>query len=91
MTFETKWEKINSNNMREWKRDVDLTNKQDLQDLKSDYNFISNMSNTILEKLNIGNPETIKEDAQIKVDELDALLDLLNNTTTQETIDFIDE
>ena len=91
MTFETKWEKVNSNNMREWKRDVDLTNKQDLQDLKSDYNFISNMSNTILEKLNIGNPETIKEDAQIKVDELDALLDLFNNTTTQETIDFIDE
>ena len=91
MAFETKWEKVDSNNIRKWIRETNLTKKQDLQDLKSDYNFISNMSNTILEKLNIGNPETTKEDAQIKVDELDAILDLYNNTTTQETIDFIDE
>ena len=91
MATEIKWEKINSNNMRKWIRDLSLTNKQDLQDLKSDYNFIVNMSDTILEKLPITNPTEIKAEAQIKKDEIDDLLDLYNNTTTAEEIEFIDE
>ena len=91
MATEIKWEKINSNNIRKWIRDLDVTNKQDLQDLKSDYNFIVNMSDTILEKLPITNPTEIKAEAQIKKDEIDDLLDLYNNTTTAEEIEFIDE
>ena len=88
---ETKWEKIDSNNIREWTKNTVLTNKQDLQDLKSDYNFIGNMSDTILEKLNIDNPSKVKADAQAKVDEIDDILDLFNNKTTPEEIDWIDE
>lgn len=88
---ETKWEKIDSNNIREWTKNTVLTNKQDLQDLKSDYNFIVNMSVTILEKLNIDSPSKVKADAQAKVDEINDILDLYNNSTTPETIDFIDE
>ena len=49
------------------------------------------MSDTILEKLPITDPISIKEEAQAKVDEIDALLELYNNTTTEENIDFIDE
>ena len=91
MATETKWEKINSNNIRKWIRDLDATNKQDLQGLKSDYNFIVNMSDTILEKLGIFDPVQMKAEAQSKVDEIDAILDLYNNTTTSEEIDFINE
>ena len=91
MATEDKWEKVNPNNIRKWIRDLELTNKQDLQDLKSDYNFIVNMSNTVLEKLGIFDPVQMKAEAQIKVDEIDALLDLFNNSTTPEEIDFIDE
>ena len=88
---ETKWEKIDSNNIREWTKNTVLTNKQDLQDLKSDYNFIVNMSDTILEKLNIDSPSKVKADAQAEVDGIDDILDLYNNSTTQESIDFINE
>lgn len=91
MATETKWEKINSNNIRKWIRDLDATNKQDLQGLKSDYSFIVNMSDTILEKLGIFDPIQMKAEAQSKVDEIDAILDLYNNTTTSEEIDFINE
>ena len=91
MATEIKWEKIDSNNIRKWIRDLDVTNKQDLQDLKSDYNFIVNMSDTILEKLPITDPVSIKAEAQMKVDEIDVILDLYNNTTTAEEIEFIDE
>ena len=91
MATEIKWEKIDSNNIRKWIRDLELTNRQDLQDLKTDYNFIVNMSDTILEKLGIFDPVQIKAEAQQKVDEIDVLLDLYNNSTTQENIDFIDE
>ena len=91
MATETKWEKINSNNIRKWIRDLDATNKQDLQGLKSDYNFIVNMSDTILEKLGIFDPVQMKAEAQSKVDEIDAILDLYNNTTTSEEIDSINE
>ena len=91
MATVTKWEKVDSNNMRKWIKDLDLTNKQDLQDLRTDYNFIVTMSDTILEKLGIFDPVQIKAAAQVKVDEIDVLLDLYNNTTTQENIDFIDE
>ena len=91
MATEDKWEKVNPNNIRKWIRDLELTNKQDLQDLKSDYNFIVNMSNTVLEKLGIFDPVQMKAEAQIKVDEIDAILDLFNNSTTPEEIDFIDE
>ena len=91
MATEIKWEKIDSNNIRKWLREIDLTNKQDLQDLKTDYNFIVNMSNTILEKLGVFDPNQAKAEAQTKVDEIDAILDLFNNSTTQENIDFIDE
>ena len=83
--------KINSNNIRKWIRDLDATNKQDLQGLKSDYSFIVNMSDTILEKLGIFDPIQMKAEAQSKVDEIDAILDLYNNTTTSEEIDFINE
>ena len=89
--METKWEKIDSNNIRKWLKDLDVTNKQDLQDLKTDYNFIVNMSDTILEKLGIFDPNQMKAAAQVKVDEIDAILDLFNNSTTAEEIDFIDE
>ena len=91
MATEIKWEKIDSNNIRKWIRDLDVTNKQELQDLKSDYNFIANMSDTILEKLPITDPVSIKAEAQIKVDEIDVILDLYINTTTVEEIEFIDE
>ena len=91
MATEIKWEKINSNNIRKWVRDIDVTNKQDLQDLRSDYNFIVNMSDTILEKLGIFDPAQMKAEAQLKVYEIDILLDLFNNSTTEENIDFIDE
>ena len=91
MATETKWEKIDSNNIRKWLKESDVTNKQDLQDLKTDYNFISNMSYTILEKLGIFDPVQIKTEAQLKVDEIDIILDLYNNSITEETIDFIDE
>ena len=84
-------EKIDSNNIKKWLKNTELTNKQDLQDEKTDYNFIVNMSDAILEKLNMDNPIQIKADAQLKVNEIDAILDLFNNSTTQETIDFIDE
>ena len=92
MANEVKYEKINSNNIRKWIRDLELTNKQDIQDLRSDYNFIVNMSDSILEKLNIGLPTVmVKEEAQAKVDEFDTVLDLYNNSTTPEEIDFINE
>ena len=90
MAVEIKWEKIDSNNIRKWTKDTELTNKQDLIDLKSDYNFIVNMSDVILSKLKAIEPAKIKADAQIKVDEIDGLLDLFNNTTTPESIDWID-
>ena len=90
MAIEIKWEKIDSNNIRKWTKDTELTNKQDLIDLKSDYNFIVNMSDVILSKLKAIEPAKIKADAQIKVDEIDGLLDLFNNTTTPESIDWID-
>ena len=85
----TKWEKVDSNNIRKWEKDTELTNKQDLQSLRSDYNFIVNMSDTILEKLHLF-PDSAKSEAQAKVDEIDAILDLYNNTTTSEGIDFLD-
>ena len=88
---EIKWEKVDSNNIRKWIKDLDLTNKQDLQDLKTDYNFIVNMSNAILEKLGIFDPVQMKAEAQAKVNEIDVLLDLYNNSTTSEEIDFINE
>ena len=91
MGVDIKYEKVNSNNIRRWLRDMELTNKQDLQSLRSDWNFVVNMSDTILEKLNVDNPSNVKAEAQAKVDEIDAILDLYNNTTTQEAIDFIDE
>ena len=91
MATETKWEKIDSNNIRKWIRDIDVTNKQDLQDLRSDYNFIVNMSDTILEKLGIFDPVQMKAEAQSKADEIDVILDLYNNTTITENIDFIEE
>ena len=85
----TKWEKVDSNNIRKWEKDTELTNKQDLQSLRSDYNFIVNMSDTILEKLHLF-PDSAKAEAQTKVDEIDAILDLYNNTVTSEDIDFLD-
>ena len=88
---ETKWEKIDSNNIREWTKNTVLTNKQDLQDLKSDYNFIAKMSNTILEKLNIDSPSKVKADAQAKVDEINDILDLFNNSVIPEKIDWINK
>lgn len=91
MSKEIKYEKVDSNNMREWTRDTELLNKQELQTEKTEWNFIVNMSDTILEKLQTDNPDIIKAEAQAKVDEIDTLLDLLNNTTSQETIDFINE
>ena len=91
MATETKWEKVNSNNIRKWVKDLELTNKQDLQGLKTDYNFIVNMSDAILEKLGIFDPVQKKAEAQVMVDELDIILDLYNNSTTEENIDFIDE
>jgi hypothetical protein len=89
--METKWEKVDSNNMRKWLRDDGLTNKQALQDARSDYAFIANMSDTILRKLNIGDSSLVKQDAQREVDKLDALLGLLNNATIPTNIVFIDE
>ena len=89
--METKWEKVDSNNMRKWLRDDGLTNKQALQDARSDYAFIANMSDTILRKLNIGDSSLVKQDAQREVDKLDALLGLLSNATTSTNIVFIDE
>lgn len=91
MSKETKWEKVDSNNIREWTRNTVTTVKQDLQDERSDWNFIVNMSNTILEKLHTNNPTEVKADAQAKVDAIDVILDLYNNTTTSESIDFINE
>ena len=87
--MDTKWEKVDSNNIRKWLKDTELTNKQDLQSLRSDYNFIVNMSDTILEKLHLF-PDSSKAEAQAKVDEIDAILDLYNNSTTPEEIDFLD-
>ena len=86
-----KYEKIDSNNLRLWQKSENMTNKQDLQSEKSDWNFIVNMSDTILEKLGIFDPIQMKAEAQSKVDEIDAILDLYNNTTTSEEIDFINE
>jgi hypothetical protein len=91
MAIEIKYEKINSNNMRKWIKDLELTNKQDLQGLRNDYQFIVNMSDTILEKLNIDSPANVKTEAQIKVDAIDDLLDLFNNSITSEEIEFINE
>ena len=36
---EIKWEKIDSNNITKWLKNTELTNKQDLQNEKTDYNF----------------------------------------------------
>ena len=91
MAVEIKWGKVDSNNIRRWTRDTELTNKQDLQDLRSDWNFIVNMSDTILEKLHEDDPASVKAEAQIKVDEIDIILNLYSNSTTSEEIDFIDE
>ena len=66
-----------------------MTNKQDLQDERSDYAFIANMSEVILEKLKVGLPSAVKAQAQIKVDEINTLLDLFNDTPTTENIDFV--
>ena len=85
-----KYEKIDSNNLRRWTKDNELTNKQDLQSLRNDYNFIANMSDTILEKLNMDATEVKTKFAELR-DATDAILDLFNNSTTAEEIDFIDE
>ena len=90
MATEIKWEKESSNNIRKWIRDLNLTNKQDIQSERSDWNFIVNMSDTILGKLHL-DPVTKKTEAQAIVNELDIILDLYNNSTTAEEIDFIDE
>lgn len=90
-----KYEKVNTNNIRKWEKSDTLLNKQDLQTLRADWNFIANMADVQLEKFQVmglfQTPATIKAAAQAKVDGIDALLDLFNNTTTQENIDFIDE
>jgi hypothetical protein len=90
MSEATKYEKVDSNNIRKWTRADDPLNKQDLQDERSDWDFIANMSDVILGKLTI-DAVGIKARAQVKVDEIDAILDLFNNTTTSKSIDFIDE
>lgn len=94
MSIEIKYEKIDSNNIKRWQKDLNNLNKQELQDLRSDYDFVSNMSDTILEKISIigcSSPDNMKAAAQAKIDEIDDLLNIFNNTVTPEEIDFIDE
>ena len=87
--MEIKYEKIDTNNLRRWMKDEVLTNKQDLINMKSDYQFIINMADSIFEKLTIANTEDVKANAQNMVDQIDAILNLYNETPVVEEIDFV--
>lgn len=95
MAIETKYEKIDSNNIRKYLK-FDPLVKQDLQDLSTDYQQIRLLPNSRIEILNeefklFNTTENFQNYFQAKQDEVDALLDIFNNTTTPEEIDWIDE
>ena len=92
---ETKYEKINSQYIRRWEK-YDQMYKPDLQQEKGHINNILALSDSVMQKVidesGIGwDLENFKQTYQDRKDEIDYLLDLYNNSTTPEEIDFIDE
>ena len=95
MGLTTKYEKIDSNNIKRYLID-DVLNKQTLQDLNTDYTQIRNLPDSRIQILIdefklFSTIQDFKDHFQSKIDEIDYLLDLYNNTTTPTTVDFIDE
>ena len=93
--MEIKYEKIDSNNIRKYLK-FDPLVKQDLQDLSTDYQQIKNLPDSRIEILNeefklFNTVQSFQNYFQAKQDEVDALLDIFNNATTSEEIDWIDE
>ena len=95
MALVTKYEKVNSNNIKRWLENSVL-NKQDLQSKRSDYQTMINLTNNqktiLIEEFNLfSSISDFETYFQTKYDEIDDLLDLFNNSTTEVEIDFIDE
>ena len=90
-----KYEKIDPNNMKIWD-EGEVLNKQNLQAERNDLSTIIALSNNVLEQVlgELNSNLTLSEFQALlvaKQDFLDAQLALLNNTTTEQCIDFIDE
>ena len=91
MAILTKYEKVDSNNIRKWTK-YDLSNKQDLQDLQTDYQQIKSLPASRIEILNaefnlFGSTQDFVDHFQAKEDEVAYLLGLFNDATTEENID----
>ena len=92
---EVKYEKIDNQNIRKWEKHEPIY-KSDLQQEKGEISNILALSDTLLQKLIYyggigGTLESFKTTFQNRLDEINYLLDLYNNSTTPEEIDFIDE
>ena len=94
MATEIKWEKVDSQNIRMWQK-CELTYKPDLQQEKGEINNVLALSDSVLAKIlsNSGLGESLeqfKQPYQDRLDEINYLLGLYNDSTTSEDIDFID-
>ena len=94
MSTEIKYEKINSQNIQVWLK-TDLLYKPDLQQEKGNIKNILALSDTILQKFidytaAAASIEAIKEVFQARLDWINVILDLYNDSTTEECLDFID-
>lgn len=94
MALKTKYQKIDSNNIRRYLKN-DILNKQDLQDQRSDYQTMLSLTNNqktiIIDEFKLfTNISAFDAHFQAKYDEMDDLLNIFNNKTTPDTIDWID-
>jgi hypothetical protein len=96
MALIIKYEKIDNTHMRKWILDDTVIVKGDLQNESAHLNNIINQDEDEKEKIKeIINPQLALSEYnsvfQIRQDELDVLIDLFNNQTTTEEIDFLNE
>jgi hypothetical protein len=94
---EIKYEKIDNQNIRKWDKDEPIV-KSELNVLKANLLSVRNMNEQTINKIlnimfNTGDYsyESFVTGCDNELNEIDYLLDLYNNSTTEECIDFIDE
>jgi len=93
MAIITKYEKIDAAHIRKWTYDETILFKGDMQNERAKYNNILNMNEEekqiLADRLGFPSTETYDLYFQAKQDELDILIDLFNNTTTEQEIEFL--
>lgn len=98
MSEELLYEKVDSQNIRIWKRTVEITNRNDLLKEKADIQSILALSRNLINiiirllgyNINGNDYEAFIRKHQGRVEEIDALLSVFNNRIVKEEIDFIE-